>query len=158
MAKIGFEKIKFQKQYNNQWTSLVIDGKTYRFRSKFESHWALYLQLLKENGHIKDWAYEQTTFTFKDELKGAKGYLIDFDILENDGTFRYEECKGFLEPNTITKLQRVRKYRPEVVIDLIMQRIPKKGNAERRAARILRQELARRVVDGTKILKQAGII
>ena len=158
MSKMGFEQIKFRKEYRNVWTNLIIDGKAYKFRSKFEAHWSLYLQLLKENGHIKDWAYEQTTFIFKDELKGAKQYLIDFDILENDGTFRYDECKGFLEPDTITKLQRVKKYRPEVVIDLIMQRIPKKGNAGRRVQRIVRQELARRVVDGTKILRQAGVI
>ena len=158
MAKMGFEKITFHKEYRNQRTSLVFDGTNYNFRSKFEANWALYLQLLKESGHIKDWAYEQTRFTFKDEMRGAKQYLVDFDILENDGTFRYEECKGYLEPDTITKLQRVKKYRPEVVIDLVMQRIPKKGNAGRRIQRIARQTLARRVVDGTKILRQAGII
>ena len=159
-GKMGFElNRRPHREYNNQRVDATIGGKLCHFRSNFEHKWALYSQFRKEQGLIKDWAFEQTTFIFKDEIKGAKMYLIDFDILNNDGTFHYEECKGYLEPSTVTKLRRTKKYRPDVVIDLIMQGIPQKGNAGRRVERLQREGYIRRVIDANKIFRQLkGII
>jgi len=158
--KMGFEKKRPAKEYNNERVTAEVGGKEFNFRSKLEYMWAQYCQFRKEQGLIKDWAYEQTTFIFKEEIKGAKMFLVDFDILNTDGTFHYEECKGHLEPRDYTKYERLKKYRPEVVLDLVMQRIPNPTtNAGRRLARIDRLGLVRRVINANTIFRQIkGII
>jgi len=151
---MGFESDKrIRQQWNNQPQNATIDGKHYHFRSKLEARWAKYCQFRKEQGLIKDWAYEQTRFLFPGETRGAVQYLIDFDILNNDGTFHYEECKGRLTGKDNTKFRRVRKYRPEVEIDLVMQRIPKKHSGTLRIA----AKYTRRIIDASKIFRQLGL-
>ena len=87
--KMGFETRRFQKNYNNTWVRDTIGGKEYNFRSKGEHRLAKYLELLKVSGHIRDWLYENTTFCFPSEDDPVKTWLVDFDVLENDGCARY---------------------------------------------------------------------
>ncbi len=136
--------------YHNQPTAAVIGGKTYKFRSKLECNWAMYLQFLKESGEICDWRYEQTKFLFPDETIGAKQFLVDFDILHNDWTLEYHETKGWLQGKDVTKFKRVAKYRPEVKITLIMS-----GKAKKDANR-LRQinKYAERIIYAPEIFRQ----
>ena len=117
--------------YHNTPTDAMIGGKHYKFRSKLECNWATYLQFLKESGEICDWRYEQTTFEFPDETIGAKVWLVDFDILNNDWTLEYHETKGWLQGKDVTKFKRVAKYRPEVKITLVMS-----GKAKKDANRL----------------------
>ena len=121
VERMGFEKNKaLVIDHHNKRVTETIGGKDCKFRSVLERNYAAYLQFLKEHGVIRDWAFEQTKFTFKDETRGAKEYLIDFDVLNNDGSFEYHECKGWLKGSDVTKFRRVKKYRPEVVIYLIL--------------------------------------
>lgn len=114
---MGFEKgRKFAKNYNNRPETVTIGGKTYRFRSQGEIRLAHYFEMLKNSGHIKDWAYEQTTFVFPDSK-----YLVDFDILNNDGTFEYYEYKGHYQNDTRKKIILLNKYRPEVKLSLVFK-------------------------------------
>ncbi len=113
--------------YHNQpQKKVTIGGKIYSYRSKGECNLALYLQFLKEQKLIKDWAFEQTTFTFPNETKGAKQFLVDFDVLYNSGNFEYWEYKGWLQGVDVTKFRRVAKYRPEVKLVLVMSGKKKK--------------------------------
>ena len=136
--------------YHNQPTEAVIGGKQYKFRSKLERNWAVSLQFLKEQGEIYDWRYEQTTFLFPDEMRGAKQFLVDFDILNNDWTLEYHETKGWLQGKDVTKFRLVAKYRPEVKIVLVMS-----GKAKKDANR-LRQidKYAERIIFAPDIFRQ----
>ncbi len=112
--------------FHNCPTHATIGGKTCNFRSKGEHNLAVYFQFLKESGLIKDWAFEQTKFLFPDETNGAKSWLVDFDVLNNDCTFEYWEYKGWLMGRDVTKFRRVAKYRPEAKVVLVMSGKAKK--------------------------------
>jgi hypothetical protein len=117
MAKMGYETNKrLIRDYHNRRETVTIGGKTFTVRSQLEKKIALYLDLLKANGHIKDWAFEQTTFRFPDDT-----YLVDFDVLENDGSFYYLEAKGYFDARSRRKLKLLNKYRPEVRLMLVLQ-------------------------------------
>ena len=114
--KMGYNEGPVVMNYKNQRTTTDIGGKTYNFRSKLESKVAQYLQLLKGSGYIKDYAYEQTKFKFPDD-----SYLVDFDVLNNDGTFYYLEAKGYVTAKTKRNLRLLGKYKPEIVLDMVFQ-------------------------------------
>ncbi len=136
--------------YHNQSTEAMIGGKEYSFRSKLERNWAAYLQFLKESHEIYDWRYEQTTFLFPDEMRSAKQFLVDFDILNNDWTLEYHETKGWLQGRDVTKFQRVAKYRPEVKITLVMS-----GKAKKDANRLRQiKKYAERIIFAPDIFRQ----
>ena len=133
---MGFEKNRrFQKDYHNTRTTAFINGKTCNFRSKGEFQIAKYLQFLKDFYQIKDWAYEQTKFCFPSEQDPVKTWLVDFDVINNDGTFYYIEFKGHVEPDTKRKLILLAKYKPEVQVDMVfygkadMKRLGSKATA-----------------------------
>lgn len=140
--------------YHNEPIEETIGGKYYKFRSKLERNWAAYLQFLKESGEICDWRFEQTRFIFP-EMRGAKEFLVDFDILHNDWTLEYHETKGWLQGKDVTKFQRVAKYRPEVKLVLVMS-----GKAKKDANR-LRQigKYAERIIFAPEIFRQVrGVV
>jgi hypothetical protein len=118
--KMGYEKNKkFAKDYNNKPKWVTIGGKTFYSRSQGERDVAEYLELLKVGKVIKDWAFEQTKFCFPSEQDPVRTWLIDFDVLENDGSFYYIEFKGLVEPDTKRKLYLLRQYRPEVKVVMV---------------------------------------
>lgn len=127
VERMGFEQNKaLIIDHHNQRIEEVVGGKLCKFRSKGERRLAHYLELLKCNGHIRDWAYEQTTFIFREEIKGAKMWKVDFDVLNNDGTLEYYEYKGWLKSSDVTKFRRLAKYRPECRVTLVMSGRKKK--------------------------------
>ena len=141
--------------HHNIPTEDTIGGKHYKFRSKLERNWAAYLQFLKESGEIYDWRFEQTRFVFPDETRGAKEFLVDFDILNNDWTLEYHETKGWLQGKDVTKFKRVVKYRPEIKIILIM------ATKQKKDANRIRQisKYAERVIYAPEIFRQVkGIV
>lgn len=153
---MGFEKSKaWTTNYNNERVTCVIGDKTCCFRSKLEHNWARWLQFQKSQGMINNWAFEQTRFEFRDELTGPKVFLVDFDILNNDGTFEYHECKGWLQGRDVSKFRRVAKYRPEVKISLVMI-----GKRKRDANRLrIISKYAHRIIYAPDVLgKMKGIL
>jgi hypothetical protein len=115
MERMGFEKNRrLQRDFKNRSETAIIGGKTCSFRSQGEIRLANYLELLKVGGHIKDWAFEQTTFHFPDDK-----YLVDFDVLYPDGRFGYFEYKGMFDARSRRKLKLLMKYKPEVELTLV---------------------------------------
>ena len=152
--RMGFEKNRrLVMDFKNQRVTATIGGKTCNFRSKLEYRWALYLQWQVEQGLIKDWWYEQTTFRFTDEIAGALKYLIDFDIRNNDDSFYYQECKGYLSARDRSKFRKVAKYYPETIIDLVVMQ-PKAIPANNRRIVL---KYCRRIIDASVIFRQLGI-
>jgi len=75
---------------------------TYEFRAcKILDSW-------KDSGKIKDWEYTKDRFSYKDENKTKRFYLLDFKIFENDGNFYYVEVKGYTRPIDEIKWRAVR--------------------------------------------------
>jgi len=100
-------------------TTATINGKEYKFRSGWEYHYALYLQLLMDNNSILKWEYEPHRFLFTAIQRGTNSYLPDFKIYEPDGTHWWAEVKGHMSKVGATKLKRMAKYYPQEQIRLI---------------------------------------
>jgi len=152
--KMGFEVNKrIVKVMRNQRVTAIVGGKKCYFRSKFEYAWAKYLQWLKDKKQIQDWFYEPKVFTFAGEITAPVQYRPDFKVIEGSGAVVYQECKGYHDGSTNRKFQRMAKYYPDVVMELILQRIPRAGSkgANRRqvAARY-----TRRIIDAAVIFQQ----
>lgn len=99
--------------------TLVIGGKTYKFRSGWEAVYALYLQYLKETNQIKDWEYEIKRFIFDKIRRGTTSYLPDFKVIALDGSHTWHEIKGWLDKKSRTKLKRMRIYYPNEVVVVV---------------------------------------
>ncbi len=85
-----------------------VGGKTYTFRSLLEYRWAVWCQVRKEQGIIKDWWFEDTDSVYE-LVKGfhlnVKEYHPDFTILYANGDFELEETKGYFPPRNYTTLK-----------------------------------------------------
>jgi hypothetical protein len=149
--RMGYEPDKrLIIDYGNTRITETVGGKLCHFRSLLECNWAYVLQWMKETKQIKDWAFEQTTFTFEKEIRGVKQFLVDFDVLNNDGTFEYHETKGWLRGVDVTKFQRVVKYKPGVKIRLVMS-----GRKKKDANRLRQiEKYADRIVFAPDFFKQ----
>lgn len=85
-----------------------VGGREYTFRSKLEYRYAVWLQLQKEQGLIKDWFYEDPETLLELEtryLKNKKLYLPDFVVQMLDESYEYHETKGYFPPVDYTKLK-----------------------------------------------------
>lgn len=96
-------------KYGAQRVTREVGGKVCHFRSKLEYRYAVYLQLQKEQGYIKDWEYEpqDMAIEFQHGRHGnTRGYLPDFGVLNNDDIWEIHECKGMFKPIDATKLKK----------------------------------------------------
>ena len=96
-----------------------IGGKRNFYRSRWEYRYALYLQLLKEQKHILEWEHEPTTFYFDGIKRGTNNYRPDFMVTFPSGKQEYFEVKGYETPKDRTKYKRMKKYHPEVVLNVV---------------------------------------
>lgn len=88
------------------------------FRSSWEANWARYLNWLQDKGQIERWEFEVDTFEFPVK-RGNRFYTPDFKVFLPDGSFRYEEVKGWMTPGCKTKLKRMGIYYPQLKIVVI---------------------------------------
>jgi len=102
----------------------LVGDKEYYFRSKWEYHYALYLEWLKSQKQITDWKYEVEIFEFPIK-HGTTRYLPDFQVTENDGRIEYHEVKGYLTSKAKTQLKRMAKYHPQVKVHIIDRTVMK---------------------------------
>jgi hypothetical protein len=91
-------------------------------RSSWEANYARYLNWLKRVGEIAGWEYEADTFEFVAIKRGIRTYTPDFKVYENDGSVFYHEVKGWMDDKSVTRLNRMAKYYPEIPIILIDQK------------------------------------
>ena len=89
------------------------------FRSRWEANWARYLNWLIKHGQIRSWEFEPDTFEFKTIKRGTRFYTPDFKVVENNGEFYYQEVKGWMDPKSKTRLDRMARFYPEVRIQLV---------------------------------------
>lgn len=90
------------------------------FRSAWEANYARYLNfLIKNEGLIEKWEYEPETFWFDGIKRGCRSYKPDFKVFFKSGKIEYHEVKGWMYPRAKTALKRMKKYHPNIFIDLI---------------------------------------
>lgn len=89
------------------------------FRSSWEANWARYLNWLLEQGEICKWEFEPDTFAFHLIKRGTRFYTPDFKVFNKNGSIEYHEIKGWMTPESRTKLKRMAKYYPEIKVVLI---------------------------------------
>ncbi len=93
-----------------------ISGKRIYARSRWEANYARYLQWLKDRGDLEEWEHEPETFWFEKIKRGCRSYLPDFRVTLTDGSIEYHETKGWMDSRSITKIKRMAKYHPKVVL------------------------------------------
>ncbi len=97
----------------------TIGGKKKYWRSKWERQYAKYLEWSKRRGDIKDWDFECETFWFLAIKRGTRSYLPDFKVTLNDDSIEFHEVKGYMDAKSKTKIKRMAKYYPKVVLKII---------------------------------------
>jgi hypothetical protein len=96
-----------------------IGGKKHFYRSRWEYRYALYLQLMKTNGYIQDWFHEPHTFYFEGIKRGTNNYKPDFKVIFPNGNEEWYEVKGYMDAKSKTKIKRMSKYFPDIVLTII---------------------------------------
>ncbi len=85
----------------------IVGGKFYKFKSKLEMRWAVWLQLQKEQGIILDWWYEDEVVPIEYNTGRIDFYRPDFTV-ERDTDFvgfEYHETKGWFQAKDKTKMK-----------------------------------------------------
>ena len=95
------------------------NGKRYYMLSTWERNVARYFEFLKNQKNIKEWEYEPQRFFFEKISFGHRTYLPDFRITNNDSYQYYIEVKGWMDAASKTKLRRMKKYFPNIEIQII---------------------------------------
>lgn len=96
-----------------------IGGRRIYFRSKMEANFARHLEWRKKAGIILEWEYEPETFYFEGLKRGKNNYKPDFRITNTDQTHIYFEVKGYMDARSKTLLNRMTKYHPGIILELI---------------------------------------
>ena len=86
-----------------------IGGKRKYFRSRWEANYARYLEFLKQNKQVLDWAHEPEVFWFEGIKRGCVSYLPDFKVTYIDNAVEYHEVKGWMDDRSKTKMKRMEK-------------------------------------------------
>ncbi len=96
-------------KYGATRVTMEVGGKLCYFRSKLEYRYAVYLQLLKEQGHIQRWLYEPMGMAIEFEhgrYGNTRKYLPDFAVITNDNECEVHETKGCFKGMDYTKLKK----------------------------------------------------
>lgn len=93
-------------------------GDTY-FRSSWEANYARYLNFMVKQGHVVRWEYEAKTFVFEAVKRGTRSYTPDFLVVWADGRSEWHEVKGWMDPQSRVRLDRMAKYYPDEKVVVI---------------------------------------
>jgi hypothetical protein len=96
-----------------------IGGKRNFYRSRWEYRYALYLEFMKKYNHIIEWEHEPKTFWFEVIKRGTNNYKPDFKIVFPSGNEEWHEVKGYMDSKSATKIKRMKKYYPDVILRII---------------------------------------
>lgn len=90
------------------------------FRSAWEANFGRYLNFLKKQKEILAWEFEPDTFWFEEIKRGTRSYLPDFKVWDSKHKEPYYiEVKGYMDARSRTKIKRMAKYYPEVLLIIV---------------------------------------
>lgn len=110
--------MKFGRKQTTAWAQgyRIVGGQRHFFRSSWDANFARYLQWKKDHKQIHDWEYEPETFWFDGVKRGCVSYKPDFRVTEMDFSQYRVEVKGWMDAKSATKIKRMKKYHPEIVL------------------------------------------
>jgi hypothetical protein len=118
-AKRMHERLKANNCYSSARRGRRDDlGDTF-FRSRWEANYARYLNFLIAQKKIVKWEFEPDTFWFEAIRRGVRSYCPDFKVWAPDGSIYYDEVKGWMDAKSKTKLKRMKKYHPSVIVNIV---------------------------------------
>lgn len=117
LAALAKSSTRGHGSWKSDWRE--IDGQRKYFRSRWEANYARYLGWLRRLGEIDSWEHEPQTFWFEGIKRGCVSYLPDFRVTYPDGRIEYHEVKGWMDDRSKTKIRRMAKYHPKVVLRVI---------------------------------------
>jgi len=91
-----------------QGVTRIMNGHECNFRSKLEYRYAVYLDLLKDSGLLKNWLHEDPDMAieFEHGRRGnVRGYLPDFAVQDLHGDWEVHETKGWFTPIDAKKIR-----------------------------------------------------
>lgn len=91
-------------------------------RSGWEANIFRWLAWMKKNKAIHDFSYEPMEFEFPVKRGGGKYYKPDFQVWTSPDEWYLIEVKGYMSPESKTKLKRMAKHHPGIRIDIIDQK------------------------------------
>jgi hypothetical protein len=103
--------------WKQEWAE--IGGKRCFFRSRWEYRYALYLELMKQNKYVVEWEHEPKVFYFEGIKRGTTNYKPDFKVTFPSGKEEWFEIKGYMDAKSKTKIKRMAKYYPDLVLRVI---------------------------------------
>lgn len=112
------KKKRIAEGYERGWI-LLEDERPIFVRSRWEANLVFYFEFLKKNGSIKNWFYEKETFWFEGVKRGTNNYKPDFKIVEPNGEEYFIEVKGYFTRKDLTKINRMKKYHPNIRIKIL---------------------------------------
>lgn len=90
------------------------------FRSGWEANVARFLTFLIKHKEIYCWEFEPDTFWFNEIKRGTRSYLPDFKVWDKkDDKPYYIEVKGYMDSRSKTKIKRMAKYYPDIILRVI---------------------------------------
>lgn len=116
-APVHLLKKKARQHRKGAWVQF--GKKKIYMRSEWEIRYARYLEWLRDRCVVKSWKYEPKTFWFPKIKRGVRSFKPDFFVKPVHGTSYYVEVKGWMDKRSATKLKRMAKYYPKIVIRVI---------------------------------------
>lgn len=89
------------------------------FRSSWEANYARFLNFELAHGLIVSWDYECQVFWFEKIKRGTRSYTPDFKVVFPDGHHEWHEVKGWMDPRSVTRIARMRRYYPDEFLRII---------------------------------------
>lgn len=111
VKRLGSNPESFSRKINRGLSGRRKDLGDQFFRSRYEANYARFLNFNKEK-----WEYEKKTFWFLKIKRGVRSYTPDFYLPEKG---EFHEVKGWMDPKSLTKLKRMKKYHPDVRVIVI---------------------------------------
>jgi len=117
-----------KSKYGNEPQTVEIEGQLYKFKSRAEMRYSLYLEFLRKNGDILEWSYEPETFAWANKAGNRVLYKPDFKVLEKIGRSpcgmiearrSWHEVKGFMDARSKAKLKGFAKHFPDEKLVLV---------------------------------------
>lgn len=94
------------------------EGKGVFVRSKWEANIYRILNRLVQDGDVESFIYEPPDYEFPVK-RGITFYKADFQVKWANGNVEVWEIKGYMDKASKTKLNRMKKYHPNVNVKMI---------------------------------------
>jgi hypothetical protein len=120
LSNIQIEMYKNGENYvaggTTEWLSVNTSNGLIKVQGSYEVRTCRILDTLKHNGEISEWEYTSDKIQYVDIKGKTRNYLLDFKVLDKDGSFYYIETKGFKRENDELKWTQTRRIGHKLLV------------------------------------------